>query len=316
MEGVVDGLMRDFITRLNPYDLCVTEFVRVVDLLLPERVYYRLAPELLQGGKTTAGTPVRVQLLGQDPNWLAENANRAAALGSPGVDLNFGCPAKNVNRSQGGASLLKNPQQIYQIIHQVRQALPADVTLSAKIRLGWDSIESAQEIFDAVISAGANELTVHGRTKEDGYHAPANWPAIGKLVAQCPIPLIANGDIVDATTAKQCMEQTGTPLLMVGRGAIEKPNLGAMIQSQASLLPWFDFVHAMVSFHDEDPAARAELFHPSRVKQWLRYLKVSYPQAQQLFVEFRSLRTIEEMHAGFRAHYEQLLRTHSQIGEI
>ena len=100
MEGVVDHLMRDMLTRIGGFDLCITEFIRVVDQKLPKRVFTRLCPELLNGGKTPAGTPVRVQLLGQEPNWLAENAVRAVELGSPGVDLNFGCPAKTVNKSR------------------------------------------------------------------------------------------------------------------------------------------------------------------------------------------------------------------------
>ncbi|MGL5297401.1 MAG: tRNA-dihydrouridine synthase, partial [Plesiomonas sp.] len=113
MEGVLDPQLRDLLTRHNDYDLCVTEFVRVVDSLLPEHVYYRLCPELHQGGFTSSGTPVRVQLLGQSPQWLAENAARAVALGSQGVDLNCGCPSKKVNGSDGGASLLKDPDLIY-----------------------------------------------------------------------------------------------------------------------------------------------------------------------------------------------------------
>ena len=110
MQGVVDHLMRDMLTQIGGYDLCVTEFVRVVDQLMPNRVFYRLCPELKSEGRTPSGTPVKVQLLGQDPNWLAENAVRAVNLGSHGVDLNFGCPAKTVNKNKGGAILLREPQ--------------------------------------------------------------------------------------------------------------------------------------------------------------------------------------------------------------
>ena len=115
MEGVVDALMRDLLTSINQFDLCITEFVRIVDALLPEHVFYRISPELHNKGYTPAQTPIRVQLLGQEPDWLAENALRAVELGSHGVDLNFGCPAKAVNKSRGGAVLLKSPEKIYQI---------------------------------------------------------------------------------------------------------------------------------------------------------------------------------------------------------
>ena len=107
MQGVLDPFVRQLLTEVNEYDLCITEFVRVVDQLLPEKVFYRLCPELKNQGFTPSKTPVRVQLLGQHPNCLAENAHRAIELGSHGIDLNCGCPSKTVNGSNGGAALLK-----------------------------------------------------------------------------------------------------------------------------------------------------------------------------------------------------------------
>ena len=130
--------MREILTDINDYDLCVTEFVRVVDQLLPEHVFYRLCPELKQGSKTKSGVPVHIQLLGQDPHWMAENAVRAAELGAKGVDINFGCPAKLVNKSKGGAALLQHPDLVHQVVRACRNALPSHVPLSAKIR--WDGI--------------------------------------------------------------------------------------------------------------------------------------------------------------------------------
>lgn len=107
MEGVLDSLVRELLTEVNDYDLCITEFVRVVDQLLPVKVFHRICPELQNASRTPSGTLVRVQLLGQFPQWLAENAARAVELGSWGVDLNCGCPSKTVNGSGGGATLLK-----------------------------------------------------------------------------------------------------------------------------------------------------------------------------------------------------------------
>lgn len=102
MEGVLDSLVRELLTEVNDYDLCITEFVRVVDQLLPVKVFHRICPELQNASRTPSGTLVRVQLLGQFPQWLAENAARAVELGSWGVDLNCGCPSKTVNGSGGG----------------------------------------------------------------------------------------------------------------------------------------------------------------------------------------------------------------------
>ena len=159
MEGVVDHLMRDMLTRIGGYDLCVTEFVRVVDQLLPPKVFYRLCPELKQQGLTSAGTPVRVQLLGQDPGYLAENAVRAVSLGSHGVDLNFGCPAKTVNKSKGGAVLLKETRRLYAIVSAVRSAVDKQHMVTAKMRLGFE--DKALAIDNALALEAAGRLVNH-----------------------------------------------------------------------------------------------------------------------------------------------------------
>ena len=106
MEGLLDATLRDVLTRAGGLSRCVSEFIRVTDTLLPERVFFRVMPELADGGCTPAGVPVRGQLLGSDPVCLADNAARLASLSPHGVDLNFGCPAKVVNRHGGGAALL------------------------------------------------------------------------------------------------------------------------------------------------------------------------------------------------------------------
>ena len=150
MEGVLDSLVRELLTEVNDYDLCITEFLRVVDQLLPVKSFYRLCPELHHQSRTPSGTRVRVQLLGQYPEWLAENAARAVALGSWGVDLNCGCPSKLVNGSGGGATLLKDPELIYRGAKAMREAVPEHLPVTVKVRLGWDSGERRFEIADAV----------------------------------------------------------------------------------------------------------------------------------------------------------------------
>ena len=138
MEGLLDATLRDVITRVGGIDRCVSEFIRITHTLLPERAFVRVVPELLNGGRTVAGVPVRPQLLGSDPVCLAENAQRLAGLNPPGIDLNFGCPAKTVNQSRGGAVLLDEPELVGRIVAAVRRAVPATIPVSAKMRLGYN----------------------------------------------------------------------------------------------------------------------------------------------------------------------------------
>ncbi len=289
MDGVLDPLMRGLLSQINPYDLCVTEFVRVVDMLLPKRTFYKLAPELLQGGKTASGTPVRVQLLGQSPEWLAENAVRAIELGSPGVDLNFGCPAKQVNQSKGGAVLLKEPDLMYRIITTVRQAVPDHLPVTAKIRLGWDNPADCLTIADAAAAAGATELAVHARTKEDGYRSEAiKWEWIAHIRERLSIPVIANGEIWSHADGVRCRTVTGCQDLMVGRGALNVPNLGAVVQHQAAVMPWSEVLQLLMHYGELEVQGDKSVYFPSRIKQWFRYLRQQYAEAQPLFGELRS----------------------------
>lgn len=290
MQGVLDHLMREVLTSVNDYDLCVSEFIRVVDQLLPAKVFHRLCPELKQDGKTRAGTPVRVQLLGQHPKWLAENALRAIELGSPGVDLNFGCPAPTVNKSKGGAVLLKEPETIYRIVKAVREAVPAHLPVSAKIRLGYDDKDLYLENAQAVHQGGANELAVHARTKREGYKAPAHWEYVDAIRRALPIPVTANGEIWDHADALACAQVSGCDTLMVGRGAISLPNLANVMKTGCAHMSWAEVLQLMVSYTEQDLASEKADYYPSRIKQWFSYLKREYPEADRLFGEIRVLK--------------------------
>lgn len=290
MEGVVDHLMRDMLTRVGGFDLCITEFVRVVEQLLPPRTFYRLCPELHHGAKTPSGVPVRVQLLGQHPQWLAENAVRAVELGSPGIDLNFGCPAKTVNKSKGGAVLLKEPETLYQIIKAVRDAVPAEQAVSAKIRLGFDDKSLALENADAITQAGASLLTIHARTKVDGYKPPAYWPWIKKIKQTTDIPIIANGEIWSAQDAALCQEQSGCDDIMLGRGALALPNLANTIKHGHQGMTWEEVKALLVSYSGYEIYSDKGRYYPNRIKQWFNYLKRQYPEAEEMFISLRTLK--------------------------
>lgn len=292
MEGVLDSLVRELLTEVNDYDLCITEFVRVVDSLLPEKVYYRLCPELANQSLTLSGTAVRVQLLGQHPQWLGENAARAVELGSWGVDLNCGCPSKMVNGSGGGATLLKDPEMIYLGAKAMREAVPSHLPVTVKVRLGWDSGARQFEIADAVQQAGATEITVHGRTKEDGYKADKiNWAAIGEIRQRLSIPVIANGEIWDWQSAQDCMAATGCDSVMIGRGALNVPNLSRVIKQNAPKMPWPEVMLLLKKYVRLEKQGDTGLYHVARIKQWLGYLRKEYAEASEVFSEIRALKT-------------------------
>ncbi|EGH74677.1 tRNA dihydrouridine synthase, partial [Pseudomonas syringae] len=169
MEGLVDDILRNVLTKVGGIDWCVTEFIRVSERLMPAHYFYKYASEFHNGAKTDAGTPLRLQLLGSDPVCLAENAAFACELGAPVLDLNFGCPAKTVNRSRGGAVLLKEPELLHTIVSQVRRAVPKDIPVTAKMRLGYENTDLALDCARALADGGAEQIVVHARTKVDGY---------------------------------------------------------------------------------------------------------------------------------------------------
>ena len=312
MEGVVDHLMREMLTEIGGFDLCITEFVRVVDQLLPRRVFTRLCPELLQDGKTLAGTPVRVQLLGQEPEWLAENAARAVELGSPGIDLNFGCPAKTVNKSKGGAVLLRETEQLYRIVSAVRAAVPSQFPVTAKMRLGYDDTDLALDNARALAEAGASELTVHARTKADGYRPPAYWPWIAKIRQVVSINVVANGEIWQPADAVLCREQSTSPDIMLGRGALAQPNLAMLIKHGGAALPWSEVLALLMRYSEFEIAGDKGLYYSNRIKQWFSYLKLQYPEAEQLFAQLRLLRKSSDIVTLLQANLLFAANTESQ----
>lgn len=292
MEGVLDSLVRELLTEVNDYDHCITEFVRVVDQLLPAKSFYRICPELYHQSRTPSGTLVRVQLLGQYPEWLAENAARAVELGSWGVDLNCGCPSKLVNGSGGGATLLKDPELIYRGAKAMREAVPAHLPVTVKVRLGWDSGARQFEIADAVQQAGASELVVHGRTKEDGYKAERiNWQAIGEIRQRLSIPVVANGEIWDWQSAQDCMAATGCDAVMIGRGALNVPNLSRVVKENAPRMPWPEVVALLQKYTRLEKQGDTGMYHVARIKQWLGYLRKEYAEATTLFEQIRTLKS-------------------------
>lgn len=297
MEGLLDHTLRDMLTRVGGVDLCVSEFIRVTNNVLPRRAFIRVAPELLNRSRTVAGVPVRVQLLGSDPGYLAANAAALARLEPAGIDLNFGCPAKTVNQHRGGAVLLDEPELVGQIVAAVRRAVPAHIPVSAKMRLGYNDDRRAEDCALAIEAAGASDLVVHARTKAHGYRPPAYWDRIADLRQHVRMPMVANGEIWTLLDALRCRDVTGCERLMIGRGMVADPGLAlAIAQHDAAALggpsmavTWGQIVGLMRLFWQGIALRVAPRHRSGRLKQWLNYLRRVYPEAQVAFEQVRLL---------------------------
>jgi tRNA-dihydrouridine synthase C len=288
MEGVVDHHLRNFLTGIGGIDGCVTEFVRVNDQVIPYKVFLRLAPEIQQQCKTDFGIPVKVQLLGGKAHYMAINAIEAVHAGVKAIDLNFGCPAKTVNKNDGGACLLRQPERVYEIVKAVRTALPTTIPVSAKIRLGYEDRSTYLENAIAVAEAGADELTVHARSKADGYKPPAYWDYIGEIRQRIALPVIANGEIWSVSDYLRCREQSGCDDVMLGRGLLACPDLARQIKAALKgeayqPLAWTEVCKMLFRYYQATLPRYTEKNCGNRVKQWLMYLRLHYPEAAIFF---------------------------------
>jgi tRNA-dihydrouridine synthase C len=302
MEGLVDEILRDVLTRVGGIDWCVTEFIRVNDRLLPAHYFHRLAPELNTGSKTHAGTPMRVQLLGSDPICLADNAALACTLGAPVIDLNFGCPAKTVNKSRGGAVLLKEPELLHAIVREVRRAVPAEIPVTAKMRLGFETPDVALDCARALASGGAAQIVVHARTKVDGYRPPAHWDWIPRVQEVVSVPVFANGEIWTLEDWQRCREISGAENYMLGRGLVAKPDLARQIAAAKNgeeIIPmtWSELFPLLQNFWRQVRIKLEPCYAPGRLKQWLVWLSRSYIEAAAMFAIARTENDCEKLDA-------------------
>ena len=233
MEGLTDAPMRAVLSAAGGFTYCVSEFVRVSHTVLGPGVFRKRVPEL-PSARTPSGLPVQVQLLGGDPGRVAESAVHAITAGATAIDLNFGCPAPTVNRHDGGATLLKDPPRVRAVVRAVRDAVPALIPVSAKMRLGWDRTDTIFETSEMAAEGGATWLTIHARTRMQCYAPPVNWELIGKVRERLRLPVVANGDIHSLADFRRCRDMTGCIHFMLGRGAVADPGLAGLVAAALS----------------------------------------------------------------------------------
>jgi len=263
MEGVTEPCFRDLVLARNaPESLggAFTEFVRVSGAPIPRAVAARHL------GPSRFAQPVGVQLMGSDLAHLARTAENAVAAGAPLVDLNFGCPSKRAVAGCAGSSLLRDPAALESIVRAVTDAV--DVPVTAKIRAGYDDASRVEELARAVEQGGAALLTVHCRTRAEGYCAEVDWTRIARAVRAVSIPVCGNGGISSNAELERMRRETGARFAMVGRGALADPWIfsGRRVFRAESAGFLVDYADAMRARAGLAPRAVA-----ARIKQLLRH---------------------------------------------
>jgi tRNA-dihydrouridine synthase B len=234
LAGVSDRIFRELVRRWAPDALLFTEMVNATSLELGHgrRKVEELAEE--------AG-PIGVQLFDHRPAAMAEAARRAEAAGAFLIDINMGCPVKKIAKKGGGSGLIRNPELAARIVDTVAAAVAIPVTV--KTRLGWcgasgcDTSPGAVGWCRQLEAAGAQLLTLHGRTREQGFKGRADWGAIAAVKRALAIPVIANGDINSPEDALRCLAETGADGVMVGRGTMGAPWLVGQLDAALSGRP-------------------------------------------------------------------------------
>ncbi|MGB2064830.1 MAG: tRNA dihydrouridine synthase [Marinomonas gallaica] len=296
MEGVMDHTMRSLLSSVGGMDYLVSEFVRVTQQTVSAQSLKRLVPELDKASRTTFNHPVHLQILGSNIDTMASTAEEAGLAGATHLDLNFGCPAKRVNGHGGGSFLLQDPKTLYNVVYAVRQSLPKHIPLSAKMRLGYQDENLFFENLDAIEQAGATTLTIHGRTKKDGYGPPARWEKIGQAIKRSSMTIIANGDIRDRESLLECQQVTGCSHFMIGRGSLSNPFIFRELKSgkQGSFEELFDLMEGYIDKLLDHYDNFATL---GRIKQWSGHLRTDWPIIAENLKAIRSTQHTDELKA-------------------
>ena len=217
LSGVTDLVFRRLVRRYAPDSMMYTEMVNATGLH-----YVKELPIIMEVDPNER--PISIQLFDCRPDFLAEAAQMAVAEGADTVDINMGCPVNKITKNGGGSSLLRDPETAEAIVRAVVNAVNVPVTI--KTRIGWTNQEiNILDFAKRMEDAGAQMITVHGRTRAQGYNGAAKWEWIGRVKEILSIPVIANGDMFSVEAAVKCLEQTGADGVMCSRGTLGYPFL-------------------------------------------------------------------------------------------
>jgi tRNA-dihydrouridine synthase C len=305
MEGVMDHTMRALLSKIGGMDYLVTEFIRVTQYPIPTTTFRRLAPENINKAKTLHNHPVHTQLLGSNAELMAESALNAIEAGATHIDVNFGCPAKRVNGHGGGSVLLQTPDALYDIMSAIRNTLPSRIPVSAKIRLGFEDEALLFDNVAAIESAGVDTLTIHGRTKKDGYKPPARWEKIGEIQDKTKMIVVANGDIIDTESLLRCQSITGCQHFMIGRGSLNNPfifrQIRAELNGQKSTIDATSLNTLFAGYSIKLQEYYDEVATLGRLKQWCGHLRFEFAEVKENLQILRRCKSVNELTQTFES---------------
>ncbi len=268
MEGVGDRSFRKAMASVGGFDQAITEFIRV-----PTNAHVKSLAKVYDSNETMP-IPLAAQLMGQCPDLLAEMAVEIEDRGAPRIDLNCGCPSNTVTGKGAGSSLLKDPELLHKIAKSMVRSVSIPVSL--KMRSGYEDTSLFKENLKAAEESGVTFITLHPRTKVEGYGPPANWDLIAEAKSILKIPLVGNGDILTVDDALKMLKNTACDALMIGRGSIINPFIFQAIQARFSktvFVPTWDSLERYLGvFVSEMPQEMLERGKINKMKQILSFL--------------------------------------------
>lgn len=273
MEGVGDRCFRRSMASVGGFDEAVTDFLRV-----PTNAHVQSLAKAYESEETQP-IPLAVQLMGSDIQLMAAMSKEVEKRGAPRIDLNCGCPSNTVTGRGAGSSLLKEPNLLYQVAKAMVEAVSIPVTI--KMRSGYEDISLFRENLLAAQESGAKFITLHPRTKVDGYGPPARWDLIAEAKSFLKVPVVGNGDILTVDDAIKMLQTTACDALMIGRGSVINPFIFHQIRShfagKSYSGSWEDVKTYLETYISEIPSDSSERLRINKMKQLMGFLFKSNP---------------------------------------
>lgn len=301
MAGVTDNAFRSFMKDLGA-GLMVTELVSAHGIQHKSEQTLKL----LEFSKTQS--PIGVQIFGEDPLIMGQAAGIVEGMGFDFVDLNFGCPVKKVVKKGAGAAVLKDPQHLSCILNKVKSSITIPLTI--KIRTGWDDgSKNADQICHIAYNEGVTWVTIHGRTRSQGYSGQADWNYIQHVKSKSQIPVIGNGDILNPQQAVERLKQSKCDGVMLGRGCLKRPSLikdAESLYKQGNISCKTDPIKTLSLLHHHLKAHLEERKVFLQMKKFASWYSSGYLESSLFRKTIFQSKTFEDLFQQCHAYFEKV----------